>query len=124
MAKVKHFKKRTIKFITKSGNIVEEQEQMTSEISKELLDRYTSSTTTQQIPTEHWENIKKEISDTDNSFLTSEVSNCEIRETVFDMAKDKSPGPDGFPVEFFQIYWPIVGGSVCLAVRSFFTQVT
>lgn len=40
VVKVKHLKKRTVKFITKNGNILEDQEQRSKEISNELRDCY------------------------------------------------------------------------------------
>lgn len=48
------------------------------------------------------------------------VSDDEIKSTVFSLAKEKAPGPDGFSVEFFKSNWEIVGPLVLLAVRDFF----
>lgn len=48
------------------------------------------------------------------------MSNKEIRVAVFYLASHESPVTDGFLIEFFQHFWTIVGGSVCLAVRAFF----
>ncbi|XP_026383524.1 uncharacterized protein LOC113279022 [Papaver somniferum] len=33
----------------------------------------------------------------------------EVKSILFSMAKDKAPGPDGFPPSFFQANWDIVG---------------
>lgn len=35
------------------------------------------------------------------------------------MPRDKAPGPDRFPVEFYIATWPILGGDVTI-VQSFF----
>ncbi|XP_057251329.1 uncharacterized protein LOC130591670 [Beta vulgaris subsp. vulgaris] len=48
------------------------------------------------------------------------VSVEEIKAATFDLAPDKSPGPDGFPPFFFQKYWTLVGNSVVRAVKAFF----
>ncbi|XP_057250731.1 uncharacterized protein LOC130591430 [Beta vulgaris subsp. vulgaris] len=54
------------------------------------------------------------ISDEDNALLVAIVSPEEIKDAVFDLAPDKSPGPDGFPPFFFQKYWTLVGNSVII----------
>ena len=36
------------------------------------------------------------------------------------MCNDKSPGPDGFPADFFKHYRHLVGNSVCLTIKAFF----
>lgn len=36
------------------------------------------------------------------------------------MRNNKAPGLDGFTVEFFKKAWPIVGGDVIFAIKSFF----
>ena len=50
----------------------------------------------------------------------SDVSGLEIRTATFDLAPDKSPGPDGYPFFFFQKYWSLVGNVVIRAVKAFF----
>jgi hypothetical protein len=44
----------------------------------------------------------------ENEFLYDEFSEKEIREAVFQMEHNKAPGPDGFPVEFFQFFWETI----------------
>lgn len=39
---------------------------------------------------------------------------------MFNMAPDKFPQPDGFPLLFFQKYWSLVGNSVTKVVEDFF----
>ena len=40
----------------------------------------------------------------------------EVREALFSLPADKSPGPDGFPTFFFQLYWQVVKDDVVKAV--------
>ncbi|GKA61099.1 hypothetical protein Tco_0760506 [Tanacetum coccineum] len=50
------------------------------------------------------------------------VSNQEVKEAVFSMGDDKSPGPDGYTTVFFKEVWGIVGNDVTNAVCEFFTN--
>lgn len=45
-----------------------------------------------------------QVSDKDNSYLTSEFSEQEIRYVIFHMEHNKASGPDGSPVEFYQVF--------------------
>jgi hypothetical protein len=47
------------------------------------------------------------------------VSADEIKTTIFSMKSNKSPGPDGFTVDFFKSTWAIVGEDVVVAIQSF-----
>jgi hypothetical protein len=43
-----------------------------------------------------------QVSSQENSQLTADFSKTGIKETIFSMNHNKAPGPDGFPVEFYQ----------------------
>lgn len=63
-----------------------------------------------------------DCSEENRNMLVGEVSAELIRKVVFSMAADKSPGPDGFTVEFFRATWGITGGDVVQAVQYFFDK--
>ena len=44
----------------------------------------------------------------------------EIRESMFSISGDKSPGPDGYTAHFFRCAWSIVGSDVVQAVMDYF----
>ncbi|KAL0290020.1 UNVERIFIED_CONTAM: hypothetical protein Sangu_2591500 [Sesamum angustifolium] len=48
------------------------------------------------------------------------VSRDEIKITLFDIAEDKAPGPDGYSSGFFKVVWPIVGEEMFHAIMEFF----
>lgn len=46
----------------------------------------------------------------------------EIKKTVFSLAKGKAEGPDGFPSEFYQVYWDIIGRDITDLVQKFYNN--
>jgi hypothetical protein len=46
-----------------------------------------------------------QVSDEENEILIADFTENEVREAVFQMEHNKSPGPDGFPAEFYQVFW-------------------
>lgn len=47
---------------------------------------------------------------------------AEMKDTMFSLPRNKAPGPDGFPVEFFIGCWDFVGRDVCESVLEFFNS--
>lgn len=52
--------------------------------------------------------------------LMKEVSEEDVKNVLFAMAKDKSPGPDGYTTEFYKSVWHIIGKDFTIAIQSFF----
>jgi exonuclease III len=63
--------------------------------------------------------VAPKVSDEMNSRLLRPFSEEEVRTALLQMAPLKSPGPDGFPADFYQKNWETVGGDVCKAVLEF-----
>ena len=53
-----------------------------------------------------------QVSKPENGFLTAPFTKKEIREAIFDMEHNKTPGPDGFPAEFYQYFWEVIKGDL------------
>jgi hypothetical protein len=62
--------------------------------------------------------ITKQITNVQCAMLQVEVTDAEIKATVFAMKNEKAPGPDGFSVEFFKKAWSIVDQDVIVAKAS------
>ncbi|GJW60795.1 zinc knuckle CX2CX4HX4C containing protein [Tanacetum coccineum] len=56
--------------------------------------------------------------------MVREVTNKEIKDAMFSIGDDKSPGPDGFTAAFFKEAWSIIENDVSFAVREFFRNGT
>ena len=54
--------------------------------------------------------------------LVKTVTSEEIREVLFRMPSNKSPGPDGYTTKFFKASWSIIGLDFTTAVQSFFSK--
>ncbi|XP_010419047.1 PREDICTED: uncharacterized protein LOC104704705 [Camelina sativa] len=59
-------------------------------------------------------------SNAQQAFLSSPFSAEDIKAYLFKMPLNRSPGPDGFPAEFFKATWPIIGHDLTLYVLQFF----
>ena len=59
-------------------------------------------------------------SDLQQDYLKRPVTAAEIKATLFTMPLNKSPGPDGYSVEFIRASWDTVGEDIINAVSEFF----
>lgn len=64
------------------------------------------------------------IDETLMSSLGGDVTNEEIKRTIFQMGGFMAPGPDGYHVIFYQSQWLIVGESFCRLIKGVFYQST
>ncbi|KAL0448911.1 UNVERIFIED_CONTAM: hypothetical protein Slati_1447500 [Sesamum latifolium] len=48
------------------------------------------------------------------------ITREEVKAAFFDIAEDKSPGPNGYSSAFFKAAWPVVGEDVTTAILDFF----
>ena len=54
--------------------------------------------------------------------LEKDVTKEEVKEILFRMPGNKSPGPDGFTSDFFKEAWQVIGDDVTVAIQSFFQK--
>lgn len=59
-------------------------------------------------------------SDLQQDYLKRPVTAAEIKATLFTMPLNKSPGPDGYSVEFIRASWDTVGEDIINDVSEFF----
>ena len=60
-----------------------------------------------------------QVSAEKNIRLTSPFTEEEVKQTVFQMEHNKAPGPDGFPAEFYQVFWEIIKGDLMSLFKDF-----
>ncbi|GJT39899.1 hypothetical protein Tco_0939764 [Tanacetum coccineum] len=56
--------------------------------------------------------------------MVRNVSPQEVKDDIFSMGDDKSPGPDGYTAALFKEAWPIISDDVTKAVQEFFVNGT
>ncbi|CAN1822766.1 Transposon TX1 uncharacterized 149 kDa protein [Linum perenne] len=66
--------------------------------------------------------LLNKLSITDGAALCVAISDKEIKDAVFLIGDDKSPGPDGFSAFFFKNSWGVIGSEITAAVRGFFVS--
>jgi hypothetical protein len=49
-----------------------------------------------------------QLTSSESEKLMAEFSEKEVREAIFQMKHNKATGPDGFPAEFFQVFWSLI----------------
>ncbi|XP_073112185.1 uncharacterized protein [Elaeis guineensis] len=59
-----------------------------------------------------WDKLYPPPSTSDLSYLAAPFSSDEIKSAIFSLAKNKSPGPDGFQISFYQKYWDVVSNDI------------
>uniref|UniRef100_A0A2N9I593 Reverse transcriptase domain-containing protein n=1 Tax=Fagus sylvatica TaxID=28930 RepID=A0A2N9I593_FAGSY len=96
-----------------------------SDIRNKAVDYYTSLYT----ENETWRPVVDDlpfsrIGDMDRSMLTSRFEKDEVLQVIKDLQGDKSPGPDGFTMAFFQKCWTILETDVMGFFDEFFEKGT
>ncbi|KAJ9536435.1 hypothetical protein OSB04_un000393 [Centaurea solstitialis] len=56
----------------------------------------------------------------DSNHMIRQVVDSEIKDAMFRIGNDKSPGSDGFSAKFFKASWEIIGSDILLAIHNFF----
>jgi hypothetical protein len=53
-----------------------------------------------------------QVSQAENDILIVPFSEAEVKAAIFQMEHNKAPGPDDFPVEFYQKFWDTIKGNL------------
>lgn len=60
------------------------------------------------------------LAESDCSDLICDVTMEEVYSTLLDLPLGKSPGLDGFNVEFYRTFWPVIGEHIFAVIQYFF----
>jgi predicted secreted Zn-dependent protease len=60
-----------------------------------------------------------QVTSVENGLLEADFSEKEVREAIFQMKHNKTPGPNGFPAEFYQIFWSLIKNDLMALFKDF-----
>jgi hypothetical protein len=60
-----------------------------------------------------------QVSEVENDILTSLFTETEVKEAIFQMEHNKTPGPDGFPAKFYQVFWEVIKADLMALFHDF-----
>ncbi|GAU30605.1 hypothetical protein TSUD_62250 [Trifolium subterraneum] len=89
-------------------------------IKSEAIDHYSKLFSEEWLQRPFLQGINfKTLSADDNAFLLEPFAEDEVRETIWSCDGNKSPGPDGFNINFLKACWSIVKSDVLDFLREF-----
>ena len=106
--KIKSKKKNTKIIINEQGEILQENLEILKECKNYFQKIYKKQETCEKTQNELLQNIKKTITENQNTNLSREIQISEIKEAIFNMEKGKSPGIDGLPIEFYKHFFETI----------------
>lgn len=59
------------------------------------------------------------IKEEDRECLTKEISKEEVKNVIDEMRKNRAPGPDGFPIEFYIHFWDLISPDLMAVIEDF-----
>jgi hypothetical protein len=60
-----------------------------------------------------------QVTEQENEILTVDFTEKEVRDAIFPMKHNKAPGPDGFPAEFYHVFWSLIKDDLMAMFRDF-----
>lgn len=61
-----------------------------------------------------------QVSYEENELLTKSFSEEEVKHAILHMEHNKAPRPDGFPAEFYQVFWEVIKNDLMAIFRDFY----
>lgn len=60
-----------------------------------------------------------QVSDIENNSLSTSFTEKEVKEAIFQMERNKAPGLDVFPAEFYQVFWEVIKNDMVAMFHDF-----
>lgn len=102
----------------RKGNIVKQSKEMCEVVQSFYEQLYTPETTDDDIQSIILNNDNTQLNDTDRHKCEGLLTHQECKRAVFGMSKNKTPGSDGLPAEFYQVFWEYIGYDLVEALND------
>ena len=60
-----------------------------------------------------------QVSNLENEILADSFTEAKVMMAIFQMKHNTAPGPDGFPVELYQVFWEVIKGDLMALFEDF-----
>jgi hypothetical protein len=105
--------------LEQEGEIIRGQENLKVFITKYYKDLFGSSQRNNFSLDESQISDIPQITEEENRLLIDMFIEKEVTEAIFQMKHNKAPGPDGFPAEFYQVFWSLIKDDLMAMFREF-----
>jgi mannosylglycoprotein endo-beta-mannosidase len=118
IANGKHRRKRIFQLEQEEGTILG-QENLKHYISEYYKNLFGPPPPSSCVMVESMNHDIKKISAEENAILIADFTMEEVKKAVMQMEKNRAPGPDGFPAEFYQKFWDILKSDLIAMFECF-----
>jgi hypothetical protein len=108
VANGKHLRQQIFSLEDEDGACIADEEELKTHITSYYKNLFGKPDITSIDLDESFIQDISQVSDTENEILTANFTIDEVKKVVFSLEHNKAPGPDGFPVEFYQAFWEVI----------------
>ena len=109
---------KSIQYIEKENKVLSNTKTIINEFSSHMEAKYRKNLHNETDEEFISSNVKTTLTSNERLLLDSGITLDELSEALHGMKKGKTPGSNGFPVEFFKIFWNELGPFLLRAVNE------
>ena len=88
--------------------VIHDEEELKRYITKYYKNLFGPTSSPPVMMVESYRDDIPQVPNEENELLVAQFLEEEVREALFQMKHNTTPGPDGFPSEFYQVFWTII----------------
>ena len=117
-----NYNKKCIQYINDGKDIISKADVIIDKFSNILQSKYNSRVSITSDPSFIANHITSRLDISNRTELDEDLTLPELTNALNSMKKGKTPGSNGFPVEFFRCFWPEIGPFLLRAVNASLTE--